>query len=311
MQPVAEIAEPSTAPTSGVGAVGAWVKNQPALLMVLSMILWVIVEVFAAAMMGRTPIPQTVWLRYLFHIGLMLALLGPTTGLTFVRTSRPSLHIVRSLLMLIMPLSFWVGQHWGRVGDVMSVFWLVPAVVVIAAPLAMVGSSRRALVAAVVGWVGAIVIYSPSFQSWPALLCGLAMAGSFGLYIVLTAVLDRTESLLTNLFWSALAVFVVLTIALPFYWQPLSLHALAGGLIIAILGWFTLATLDLSLRRWPPTAIAALLWVQPVLDVFVRAALRGRMPGTREALGLLLVIGAIAAGAGAGARLRPRTAVSE
>jgi drug/metabolite transporter (DMT)-like permease len=311
MQQVAEIAEPSTAPPSVVGAVSAWVKNQPALLMVVSMILWVIVEIFAAAMMGRTPIPQTVWLRYLFHICLMLALLGPTTGLSFVRTSRPSLHIFRSLLMLIMPISFWVGQHFGRVGDVMSVFWLVPAVVVIAAPLAMTGSNRRALVAAVVGWIGAIVIYSPSFHSWPAILCGLALAGSFGLYIVLTAVLDRTESLLTNLFWSAVAVFAVLTMALPLYWQPLSLHALAGGLIIAILGWFTLATLDLSLRRWPPTAIAALLLLQPVLDVFVLAWLHGRMPGTHQTVGLLLVIGAIAAGAGAGARLEPRTAVSE
>ena len=241
----------------------------------------------------------------------MLALLGPTTGLSFVRTSRPALHIVRSLLMLIMPLAFWAGQHWGRVGDVMSVFWLVPAVVVVAAPLATTGGSRRALVAAVVGWIGAIAIYSPSFQSWPALLCGLAMAGSFGLYIVLTAILDRTESLLTNLFWSAVAVFAVLTIALPLYWQPLSLPALAGVLIVAIVGWFSLATLDLSLRRWPPTAIAALLLLQPVLDVFVRAWLSGRIPGSREALGLLLVIGAIAVGAGAGARLGTRTAVSE
>jgi drug/metabolite transporter (DMT)-like permease len=312
MQQVAEIAEPSTAPTSAAGAVSEWLKNQPALLMVVSMTLWVILEIFAVAMMGDTPIPQSVWLRYLFHICLMLALIGPTAGLSFVRTSRPALHIVRSLMMLIMPLSFWAGQRWGTVGDLMSAFWLVPAVVVVlAAPLATLGSNRRALIAAVVGWIGAIVIYGPSFQSWPAILFGLAMAGSFALYIVLTSILDRTEALLTNLFWSAVAVLAVLTIALPFYWQPLSLHALAGALIIAILGWLTLATLDLALRRWPPTAIAALLLLQPVLDVLVRARLHGRMPDPPEAIGLLLLIGAIVAGAGAAGRLERRMAVAE
>ena len=51
----------------------------------ISMVLWVAIDVFAAGLLRESPIPQVVWLRYLFHIGLMIAVLGPTAGLSFVR----------------------------------------------------------------------------------------------------------------------------------------------------------------------------------------------------------------------------------
>jgi drug/metabolite transporter (DMT)-like permease len=270
------------------------------MLMGTSMVLWVAVDVFAAGLLRASPIPQVVWLRYLFHIGLMVAVLGPTAGLSFVRTSRPTLHLFRSLLMLVMPLSFWLGREWGSVPDVMGVFSLAPAVVVIGVPLILVGRSRRALFAAILGWLGTIVIYSPSFDSWLSILAGLAMAISLGTYILLTAVLDRTEGVLTNLFWSAVAVFAVLTLALPLYWQPISLHGVVTAMIVAIGGWVTLAAMDLALRRWPPTAIASLLLIQPVLDVFVRAALHGHIPATHDSVGLLILLTAIGIGVGAG-----------
>ena len=300
MNQVAEVVEASTAPASAWRVASEWIGNQPVLLMSISMVLWVAIDVFAAGLLRESPIPQVVWLRYLFHIGLMIAVLGPTAGLSFVRTSRPALQLSRSLLMLVMPLSFWLAREWGSVPDVMGVFSLGPAVVVIGVPLIMAGRSRRALFAALLGWLGTVVIYSPSFHSWPSMLAGLAMAVSLGSYILLTSVLDRTEGVLTNLFWSALGVFIVLTLALPLHWQPISIQGVVTAMIVAIAGWVTLAAMDLALRRWPPTALASLLFIQPVLDVFVRAALHGHVPNTHDSAGLLILLAAIGIGVGAG-----------
>jgi drug/metabolite transporter (DMT)-like permease len=121
------------------------------------------------------------------------------------------------------------------------------------------------------------------------------MAATFGLYVVLTAELDRTESFLTNLFYSALGVFVPLTLALPLWWQPLTSRALAGGAVVGILGWLTLAAMDLALRRDRPSRLAIFLFSQIVAQEFL-SALLGRHYSRLQLLGIVIVTGVVLGG---------------
>ena len=49
------------------------------------MTLWLAVEIVGGIAMRELPIPQLVWLRYIFHLLLMFIVLGPRQGLGFVR----------------------------------------------------------------------------------------------------------------------------------------------------------------------------------------------------------------------------------
>jgi drug/metabolite transporter (DMT)-like permease len=260
--------------------------------MALSMALWVALETFGAFMMRGTSIPQVVWLRYAFHLLLMLVLLGPRYGLGFVRTSRPVLHIVRSLLMFVMPISFWLGVQVFRPADVMGVFWVVALLVLVSTPLGRGRLTVRVWAAMLLGCLGILAIYRPHLHSMGrvALVWPVAMAVSFSLYVVLTKILDRTESVLTNLFWSAISVFAVLSLSLPAFWQPVGTRAIVGAIGIASLGLVSLAALDLSIRRGSPAGIAPLLLLQPVFEWLVRVLAAGRGPAFVDTSGVVVTI---------------------
>ncbi len=124
-----------------------------------------------------------------------------------------------------------------------------------------------------VGWLGTMAIHGMPLPQPKGLALTFVMAATFSLYVVLTAELDRTESFLTNLFYSALGVFVPLTLALPLWWQPLTSRALAGGAVVGILGWLTLAGMDLALRCDRPSRLAIFLFSQIVAQEFLSALL--------------------------------------
>jgi hypothetical protein len=103
--------------------------------MVLAQVFWVATEVAGLAVMRTTPIPQLVWVRYLVHLGFMLLVFGPRSGLGLIRTSRPALQIGRSLLMLGMPLSYMIAAREMPSERVWGGFWM--------APLLVLGLARR------------------------------------------------------------------------------------------------------------------------------------------------------------------------
>jgi drug/metabolite transporter (DMT)-like permease len=274
------------------------VRSPPALIM-LSMVAWVATEVvgtigFNGLASGPTPIPQIVWLRYFFHLLFMLVVFGVPTRLAFVRTRRPGLHVARSLLMLAMPMSYALAVQMARPFAVLGVFAVFPVLVLAMARLAGDRGQTWTALAVAVGWIGTLVVYRPPIaeMGWGA-LAAVAMAASFSGYLVLTRVLDRTEPLLTNLFYSAVGVFAALSIALPFLWTPIGARELVSGAAVAVTGWLTLYLLELALRRDTPSRLAPFLFAQALIDVGFRAIDRGRDLSADLVLGALLIAAAL------------------
>jgi drug/metabolite transporter (DMT)-like permease len=259
------------------------------LLMMAAMTLWVLVEIAGSVATRQIPIAELVWLRYVFHLLFMGVVLAPRFGLQYVRTRRLGLQLVRSVLMVIMPLSFMVGLRAMPAGEVFSVFWVAPLLVpVFAVPFGERPSGRTwALV--LLAWAGTAVTYHLAARGlgWNV-VPPLIMAGSFALYLVLTRVLDRTEGILTNLFYTALGVVVATTPLMPFVWEPPSLLALAGACAVGIIGWFALWTLDLSLRAAPASRCAPFLFFQVVVTEILRAVARHGL-GQSQAIGLAMI----------------------
>jgi drug/metabolite transporter (DMT)-like permease len=236
------------------------------------------------------PLTELVWLRYVFHLLLMFVILAPRTGTGFVRTRRPILHLARSLLMVVMPVSYILGSRYVPGGPFMGIFWIAPVLVLVFAR--MIGE-RPSLVtwgAVLAGWVAALGLYRPSIAAmgWPALY-PLAMAASFSLYIVLTRVLDRTEGVWTNLFYSAAGVLAALTPVLPLVWRLPTPAALAVSAAVGTLGFVVLWSLDLAVRVWPASRTAVFLFFQIIVTKFAVAAVGGSFSGKSLWAGTLLI----------------------
>jgi len=252
------------------------------------MTLWSLVEIVAALATREIPIPELVWLRYLFHLSFMLLVVAPIAGTGFIRTGRPVLQIFRSLLMLVMPLSFMLALPVMSAGQAFAEFWIAPVLVLLMAAAIGERASWLTWAAVVLGWCGAAITYRTALAGLHWSVYPVIMAASFALYVVLTRVLDRTETLLANLFYTAAGVAIALTPVIPFIWQPPSLKVLAVCAAVGLLGWVSLWTLELSLRATSASWISPFMFAQIIAADVMRLVIRGQAGHAVVAGGLII-----------------------
>ena len=205
---------------------------------------------------------QVVWWRYAAHLALMLAVWGWRQPGQLWRTRRPVFQLARSLLMLVMPLSFvaalYVGEH---IDTVWALFWVTPGLILLVAAMWL---NERAPVwlwiATLLGAAGAVFILEPPLpQSVPGLLLPLLMALSFSVYVVMTRSL-RDEPVVTNLFYTAFGVFVLLSPLMPSIWLMPSLHDAVYLSAIGVVGFVALWALDRACESAPVSHTAPTLF---------------------------------------------------
>lgn len=285
------------------GAPRSWAGRGPAL-MALAMLLWVATETANFLVVGHASIPQVEWLRYALHLGLMLIVFGPRYGLALIRTSRPALQLGRSLLLLGMPLCFLVASREMSGARILGGFFAAPLFVLLFARVFGDRAGWTAVVLSVAGWAGAVAIFGRPPAHPLGLVAVGGMAATFAWYFVLTAVLGRTETLLANLFHLALGGFVALTLAIRWWWVPLTPRALAAGAVVAVLGWLTLAAMDLALRADRPANLSLFVFAYVIAHQVLRLA-GGSRPGPIELAGTLCVAGVLVAALALGRRSPP------
>lgn len=160
------------------------------------------------------------FVRYIVHLGLMLALLMPVQGLGFVRTKRPLWVLGRGLCLVGLTLFMMQGLVRLPVAEATAIGFVAPLLVVLLA---------RPLLGERIGWVrwgavlagfgGVLLVARPGGSLDPfgvlmvfcAALCGSA-------YQLLSRLLAGSESTNTLLFYAALAGSVCFGASLP--WMP-------------------------------------------------------------------------------------------
>ena len=267
------------------------------LLMAAFALAWVTLEEVVGRQL-RDPVPllQVVWCRYAAHLALLALLFGWREPQRLWRTSRPAFQIARSMLMLVMPLSFVASLGAGLPGDlVWALFWTCTPWLVLLGAWRGLGESvpGPAWVAAAACSLAAWLVF-PADPGTPraAWLLPLAMAASFSLYVLMTRSLRR-ESVRANLFHTAFGVFVLLTPFMPSIWVMPGPHDAAVLAGIGAVGLVSLWALDRACALAPlPAGSPALAIHLPAL-VLVGAAVHAALPGRRAAVGGLLVLAAL------------------
>lgn len=256
--------------------------------------LWAIVEALAAPIFSRISPYQIVWTRYGVHLAFMIALWGWRDPGLLLRTRQPVYQLGRSLLMLCMPASFVIATQRGVSGHTLvTLFWLAPLMILGMAHLLLKERVRlRYWLVAVVMFVGVCFIDgSVRIESISGVVFPLAMASSFGLYVVMTRNL-RGEPIQTNLFYTALGVFLCLSLAMPALWVAPSWMEMAVMVGVGLLGFGALLTLDWAVSSAPLSSTAPFLYIQLPLTIMIAMSLSYFEPGVRTTCGLALIAGA-------------------
>jgi drug/metabolite transporter (DMT)-like permease len=234
---------------------------------------------------------EVLWGRYALHVALTLVVIGPVQGRALVRTTRPSLQLVRGLLMVVTSVSAVSATAGMSLDGVRAVLWLAP-LLVIAADRAVRGTQCRVPVwiACGVCWVGTILILHPSFGRDLQSVCWAVLtAGSFAGYQVLTPNL-RCDPATTSVFYSGLITLVPMSVILPWVWRPLTGQALIVYLGMGVAGWLSLLFLDKALHTMAPGAVVIFGYLHLVAQVMITSILSGGAPGWHGTLGCILIL---------------------
>ena len=100
------------------------------------------------------------------------------------------------------------------------------------------------------------------------------MGACFAGYLCLTDALS-SEGAAANLFHSALWVFTVLSVRMPFVWKSPSMGVWAAMAAIGVLGLFALCTLDLAIRIGGTSVFIPALFLQPVFALLCSSGFGG------------------------------------
>jgi drug/metabolite transporter (DMT)-like permease len=251
-----------------------------------------ILDTSAKWLVATLPVMQVVWLRFLFHVIFSALLLGPRSGLSLVRTRRPGLQLLRSMMLPAMTaLNFWALQYL-QLAETGAIQFAVPILIAVFGALLGERLDRGRWIAVMVGFVGVMLIVRPGTEGFhPALLLSLGNAVLYALFNLLTRKLVGTESPEATQFLSALGAAVVFApLAFAVWRDPASTSDWAIVMLAGLSGGAGHYLLAVAHRYAPATVLAPFMYQQILWMSLLGYLVFGDVPGPAVVAGTLVVV---------------------
>jgi drug/metabolite transporter (DMT)-like permease len=244
---------------------------------------------------GAYPTEQVVWVRFVSHLAVALAVFAPRRGLALLRTARPWAQAGRSLAMMLSTVVFFAALPRIGLAEATVILFVSPfMVMLIALPALGERLAPPRLLAVAVAFVGVVVVVRPGggVFHWASLLV-LACALLYAIYQVLTRLVaghDRPE---TSVIYSVLAGSLALSLAAPWFWTaPRSAGDAALMASLGLIGAFAHYCIARAMMLADAGVISPFNYWQLVGAVAVGWAMFGELPDAWTWVGAALIVGA-------------------
>ncbi len=213
------------------------------------------------------------------------------------------MNVLRGMIMGVAAMLFFTAIKYMPLADAISIFFVEPIIVMLMSAVFLnekVGWRR--LVAAVIGFGGAIIVIRPSFEAFGAVsLLPLCTAFLFSVYLILTRVSGGKDDPLIMQFYAGLGgVFIcglILTIATPLGFEDFSLalpqESRAWALLLGI-GLFAVTShmlIVIAFSMAPASILAPFQYIEIVSATIFGLLLFGEFPDLTKWFGILIIIG--------------------
>jgi drug/metabolite transporter (DMT)-like permease len=237
------------------------------------------------------PIVMAQWLRYGVQVASSGIFMATTGELRHLRITRPRLHIARGLLMVCTTMLGFGSLRYVPVADFTAIVMLTPLLVTLMSAWLLrerVSAMRWALAAG--GFIGVLIIVRPGAQEFePAYLLVLLLALVGAAFQVLTAWMMRTESSSQTHLASGVIGFLVMSAALPFFWQALPLRIWGLMLIVGLAASTGHLLLVMALKKTHASVVTPFIYTQLGFAVIGGWLMFGRVPDGWSFFGMAVI----------------------
>ena len=205
---------------------------------VMGMLLFGSMDAVSKYLTTLLPVPEILWVRYLFFafFGFVLAIyLG---GFKALQTKILIIQILRGLALVGEIILFTYSFRYLPLADAHVMAATVPLIVLaLAVPILGEKVGFRRWLAVVIGFLGILIILRPGFDEWnPILILPLLGALGFAVYLVLTRMAARHDSVGTSAFFTGIVGFIVLSFMVPAQWEVPTVQEWGWLIVASILG---------------------------------------------------------------------------
>ncbi len=234
-----------------------------------------------------------VWLRFTGQASISLLILAPALH-RILPTRHLFLQIIRSLLIFGATALFFTSYLFMPLADVVAVAQVGPLALVFLS-IVFIGekTGMKGWLGMAVGFAGALVITRPGMGSigWATAL-PLAGAFIFAAYNLITRFLTRSDSVWTIFLYTSVVGAVLMTPAVPYFWQTPDPSDLPLLIALAGLGTTSQLTLILAFKLAPAPQLAPYLYISVVWAMVLGIVVFNETPDALAMTGAAMIIGA-------------------
>jgi drug/metabolite transporter (DMT)-like permease len=239
------------------------------------------------------PTAQIVWARYVGAAVIAVAASRPLSRPSALRSNRPTLQSVRSLLLLGSTGANVLALRQLQLSETATISFLTPIfVALLAGPVLgeRVGAERAIAIA--IGFLGVAIATRPGTAAFqPIVLVAVAGVVCNAGYVLATRKLAGADAPQTTLAWTQLAGIVLLTPALPWVWrQPSAVDVWVVMAGMGVFGAAGHALLIVAHRFAPAPALTPFSYTQLIWMIASGVLVFGDWPATSTLAGASLVV---------------------
>ena len=251
-------------------------------------------DTLAKHMLRSYPMSALMWARYMVHVVVMLALLGPRMGTKLFRTSHPWLQMLRGILLVASTTFFYFALRYLPLAEAAAISFVGPVLTaLLSGPLLGDKVTRRQWFAVTLGFIGVLIIMRPGggVLSLPVVF-PLATAILFSVYQIVTRKLSGREHPYTTLFYTAIVGGAITSIAVPLHWVTPTLSQAGFIVCIGLLGGFGHLLLIRAMEHTSPSTLAPFVYSQLIWSTLLAYLAFGDFPEPVTLFGMLVVVAA-------------------
>lgn len=236
---------------------------------------------------------QITWFRFLGFAIILLPIVWRKFGRGCYEVRRPSIQIVRGISLASATVCFVVGARTIDFADAIAILYAYPFLLTVMATL-FLGERVR-----VVGWLGVVggffgvlLVMQPRLDGVNTgtlfvFLCAVIVAFQMILNRKLGAI---SHPLLTS-FWGAIIATLILSVTIPFIWQPVSSEHLGWLVLIAITGAVNQTCIVYGFAKAEASVLAPFTYFEILAGVVFGLVMFGTLPNPIAWFGILLIAG--------------------
>lgn len=236
-------------------------------LMIVAFLCFTGIDTSAKWLVTHTDMPaiQVVFVRYLGHLAMVLALFAPAMGPGLFRSNNRRLSVMRALFLMASTAFNFAALQYLPLTMTIAIFFASP-LVICALSIPMLGETVgwRRWAAIVVGLIGVLIVVRPvgAEVHW-AVILSVSATICASLYIVLTRKMAGVDATETQQFYVAsIASACLLPFALMDWHWPLAAADWFAFGMIGFFGWVGHQCLTIAHRFAPASALAPFVYIQ-------------------------------------------------